>query len=81
MLTLVNNTIDGLLSAISPDALVIVTGPSSSLIPDVLFQNKVNIIGATKITNPEILFNIVSECGAGFHSFKYCAAKICIINE
>lgn len=80
-LTLVNNTIDGLLSAISPDALVIVTGPSSSLIPDVLFQNKVNIIGATKITNPEILFNIVSECGAGFHLFKYCAAKICIINE
>lgn len=80
-LTLVNNTIDGLLSSISPKTQVIVTGPSSSLIPDVLFKNKVNIIGATRITNPDLLFTIVSEAGAGFHLFKYCAQKLCIINE
>jgi uncharacterized protein len=80
-LTLVNNTIDGLLAAISPGTKVIVTGPSSSLVPDVLFQNKVSIIGATRILNPELLFPIVSEFGAGFHLFKYCAQKICILNE
>jgi uncharacterized protein (DUF4213/DUF364 family) len=80
-LTLVNNTIDGLLSVIKPTTKVIVTGPSSSIIPDVLFDNKVNIIGATRITKPEILFALVSEFGAGFHLFKYCAQKICILNE
>jgi uncharacterized protein (DUF4213/DUF364 family) len=80
-LTLVNNTIDGLLSAIPSTAQVIVTGPSSSIIPDILFANKVNIIGATQITNPDLLFSLVSEAGAGFHLFEYCAKKICILNE
>jgi len=80
-LTLVNNTIDGLLAAIPPDAIVIVTGPSSSLVPDILFRNKVSIIGATRILKPELLFPIVSESGAGFHLFRYCAQKICITNE
>jgi uncharacterized protein (DUF4213/DUF364 family) len=80
-LTLVNNTIDGLLSSIKPNTQGIVTGPSSSIIPDILFENKVNIIGATRITNPDLLFTIVSETGSGYHLFKYCAQKICIINE
>ena len=80
-LTLVNNTIDGLLSVIPSNAMVIVTGPSSSIIPDILFKNKVNIIGATRITKPELLFALVSEAGAGFHLFQYCAQKICILNE
>jgi uncharacterized protein (DUF4213/DUF364 family) len=79
-LTLVNNTIDGLLAAISPKAQVIVTGPSSSIIPDILFENRVNIIGATRITDTDMLFSIVGESGAGFHLFKYCAQKISILN-
>ncbi|NLE35430.1 MAG: DUF364 domain-containing protein [Bacteroidales bacterium] len=80
-MTLVNNTIDGLLSVIRPEAKVIVTGPSSSIIPDVLFENKVNIIGATKIEKPELLFQIIREFGTGYHLFRYCARKTCIINE
>jgi len=80
-LTLVNNTIDGLLSAIAPGTLVIVTGPSSSLIPDVLFSHRVNIIGATQVTDPGMLFTVAGEAGAGYHLFRYCAKKICIINE
>jgi len=80
-LTLVNNTIEGLLSSISPDTHVIVTGPSSSIIPDILFENKVNIIGATRITDPDLLLSVAGEAGAGFHLFKYCASKICILNN
>ena len=79
-LSLVNNTIDGLLSAVSPQSQVIVTGPSSSIIPDVLFQNHVNIIGATRITNTELALELASQEGSGYHLFKYCAQKICILN-
>jgi uncharacterized protein (DUF4213/DUF364 family) len=79
-LTLVNNTIDGLLASVSQKAQVIVTGPSSSIIPDILFENRVNIIGATRITDPGKLFSVVGELGAGFHLFKYCAQKISILN-
>jgi uncharacterized protein (DUF4213/DUF364 family) len=76
--TLVNRTIDELLEAIVPGTQVIVTGPSSSILPDILFENKVSIIGAARITKPEILFDIVSEGGTGYHLFEYCAQKICI---
>lgn len=79
--TLVNNTIDGLLSAIPPNAQVIVTGPSSSIIPDMLFKYGVSIIGATRITNPDYLFTLVEEGGAGYHLFQYCAQKICVLND
>jgi uncharacterized protein (DUF4213/DUF364 family) len=79
--TLVNGTIDDLLSVISPGAQVIVTGPSSGILPDILFENKVSIIGAIRITKPEILFDIVSEGGTGFHLFEYCAQKICIFKR
>ena len=79
--TLVNKTIDDLLLAIAPGTQVIVTGPSGSIIPDILFENKVSIIGASRITKPDILFDIVSEGGTGFHMFEYCARKICILKE
>jgi len=77
--TLVNRTIDDLLSVISPGTQVIVTGPSSGILPDILFENKVTVIGTIRITKPEILFDIVSEGGTGFHLFEYCAQKICIL--
>ncbi len=77
--TLANRTIDELLEAITPGTEVIVTGPSSSIIPDILFDNKVTIIGAVRITKPDILFDIVSEGGTGFHLFEYCAKKISIL--
>jgi uncharacterized protein (DUF4213/DUF364 family) len=79
--TLVNNTIDNLLESISPGTQVIVSGPSGGIIPDILFNNKVTIIGASRITKPEILFDIVGDGGTGFHLFEYCAQKISILKN
>lgn len=79
--TLVNNTIEGLLASAAKDSTVIVTGPSCSIMPDILFANGVKMIGATRITDPDKLFSIAGEGGAGYHLFRYCAQKICIINE
>lgn len=80
-LTLVNDTIDHLLNLIPPGRQVIVVGPSASLIPDILFRKHVTIIGGLRITNPGMLFRIVSEGGAGYHLFQYCATKICLLNQ
>jgi uncharacterized protein (DUF4213/DUF364 family) len=79
--TLVNSTLDDILAFISPGSQVIVTGPSGNILPDVLFESGVNIIGGTRITRPEILFNIVSEGGLGYHLFEDCASKICILKQ
>ena len=80
-LTLVNQTFENLLKTVKPGTKVIVTGPSSSFIPDVLFSKGVNVIGAVKATDPELVLKVVSEGGTGYHLFKYCAEKICIVNE
>jgi len=80
-LTIANNTLDDLLSHIPVNRQVVVVGPTSGLVPDILFKHNINIIGSTRITNPDMMFTVVSEGGAGFHLFKYCAQKICILNE
>jgi len=80
-LSLVNRTMDDLLSEISPESVTVVSGPSGSVIPDIMFENNVDIIGATRITNPQRLFDLVSEGGAGYHLFRYCAQKICILGD
>lgn len=77
--TLVNNTIDDLLSVVSNGAVVVVTGPSGGLLPDVLFENGVSMIGATRITRPELVFEVAGQAGLAYHMFEYCAQKISIL--
>jgi len=79
--SLANNTLDNLLNIIPVKAKVILVGPTSSLLPDVLFTKGVDIIGATRITDSDKMLELVAEGAAGFHLFKSCATKICIINE
>lgn len=79
--TLVNNTLGELLKSTKPGTDIIVTGPTSSFIPEILFANNVKIVGATKTTHPELMLKLAGEGGTGYHMFKYCAEKICILNE
>lgn len=51
--TLVNGTIDELLSFVSPGCQIIVAGPSGGIIPDMLFEKGVSIVGGIRITRPE----------------------------
>ncbi len=80
-LTLINNTIDGILDSINPESKLIVVGPSANILPQILFDNGADIIGATKYSNPELLFKLISEGASAYHLFEYCAQKICIIND
>jgi len=79
--SLANNTLDKLMEVVPEKARVILVGPTSGLIPDVLFSLGVDIIGATYITDSDKMFELVAEGAAGFHLFKSCATKICIVNE
>lgn len=80
-MTLVNKTLDQILSIIPNDRQVIVVGPSGGLIPDILFKNNVKIIGSMLITDATKMFEIVAEAGSAYHLYKSCAKKICITND
>ncbi len=79
--TLVNNTLNELMNLIPESCKVVITGPTSSIIPDVLFEKGAHIVGSTRINDIEKCLRVVSEAGTGFHLFKYCATKICTLNE
>ncbi|HHB80098.1 MAG TPA: hypothetical protein ENK85_12780 [Saprospiraceae bacterium] len=79
--TLVNNSLKDLVAYLPKDGITILVGPSSSFVPDVLFEKGIDIIGATAITHPKKMLQIVSEAATGFHFFRYCAQKICILNK
>ncbi len=79
--TLVNNTLDELLLFIPASAQVVVVGPSSSLIPDILFSKGVNMIGATQILNADVASTLISEGATGYHLFRSCARKICLLSN
>jgi uncharacterized protein len=78
--TLVNHTLDDLLALIPPRAFTVLVGPSGGLLPDVLFRRGVDLIGTIRILDPETMFTVVSEAGAGYHLFRSCAEKICILH-
>jgi uncharacterized protein (DUF4213/DUF364 family) len=78
-MALINGTMADILEAIPKGRKVIVVGPSGSFIPELLFSKGVSIIGATRITNPELLFEMVSQAASGFYLFGHCAQKICIL--
>lgn len=79
--TLANNSLDRLLEIIPQKTQVVLVGPTSNLLPDVLFKRGVNIIGATRITDTAKMLEMVAEGATGFHLFNYCATKICLVNE
>jgi len=79
--TLANHTLDNLLDIIPPATQVLLVGPTSSILPDILFSRGVNLIGATRVTDTEKMFQLIAEGASGFHLFKNCAIKICLVNE
>ncbi len=79
--SLANHTLDDLLKIIPVHTRVILVGPTSSLLPDVFFSRGVDLIGATRITDPDRMFQLIAEGASGFHLFKSCAVKICLVNE
>jgi uncharacterized protein len=79
--SLVNNTLPSLLSKIQKNALTAITGPTANLLPQVLFDSGIQIIGGTRITDSATMFRIISEGGSGYHLFEHCAIKICILKN
>jgi uncharacterized protein len=78
--TLVNHTLDELLALIPPRAFTALVGPSCGLLPDVLFRKGVDLIGTIRILDPDMMFTVVSEGGAGYHLYGVCAEKVCILH-
>jgi len=59
--TLMNNSLDEVLSHCSPDAFVSIIGPTAGYFPDPLFARGVDVVGGRLVTNGEVLLQRLAE--------------------
>jgi uncharacterized protein len=74
--TLINDTLEGLLSWAKPEARVTVVGPTVGLLPDAFLARGADYLGGVRITDPDAFLDLLAEGGSGYHFFGRVAEKI-----
>jgi uncharacterized protein (DUF4213/DUF364 family) len=77
--TLINGTLEGLLTLARRDAQVAVVGPTASMLPDAFFRRGVYAVGGVRVSDPDPLLDILAEGGSGYHFFGKAAEKVSMI--
>jgi len=79
--SLINDTMERILELFRNKARkIILIGPSASMIPDVLFENGVDIVGGMEIVDSEATIRVLQE-GGGTKLFKQYGKKYNLIKE
>lgn len=73
--TVLNGTLPGLLELARPDAQILVTGPTASMLPYAFFKRGVTMTGGIVVTDPDALLDVISEAGSGYHFFGKSARR------
>ena len=76
--TILNNTLPGLLEMAKKGAEIIVIGPTASMLPDAFFKRGVTALGGIIVTKADELLDIISEGGSGYHFFGKSAERTII---
>ena len=76
--TILNNTLPGLLQMAKPGAEILITGSTASMLPEAFFARGVTMLGGIQVTKPDELLNIISEGGSGYHFFGRYAERTVI---
>ncbi len=74
--TLVNDTLDGLLSQLRPETRVTLVGPTVSLLPDAFMRRGVDVLGGVRVTAPDDFLDVLAEGGSGYHFFGRSAERV-----
>ena len=78
---LINNTIEKILNLFRKKARkIILIGPSASMIPDILFEKGVDIVGGMEIVDSEATLRVLQE-GGGTKLFKQYGKKYNLIKK
>ena len=76
--TLVNHTLEKILKAARQDAEIAVIGPTASMLPDVLFERGVRVVGGVWVKKADELLDLLAAGGSGYHFFDNLAPRIVI---
>lgn len=79
--TLVNDTLEHLLTLCQPAARVVVVGPTVGLFPDAFLRRGVDVLGGIRITAPDAFLDVLAEGGSGYHFFGRSAEKVVLARQ
>ncbi len=74
--TLLNDTLEDLLSWAKPEARVTVVGPTVGLRPEAFLTRGADYLGGVRITRPDEFLDLLAEGGSGYHFFGRSAEKV-----
>jgi uncharacterized protein (DUF4213/DUF364 family) len=79
--TLINDTLEELLTLAKPAARVTMVGPTVSLLPDAFLRRGADILGTVRITDPEAFLDMLAEGGSGYHFLGRTAQKVVLVRR
>jgi uncharacterized protein (DUF4213/DUF364 family) len=79
--TLLNDTLEDLLSWARPAARVTVVGPTVGLLADAFLKRGADILGGVRITQPDEFLDLLAEGGSGYHLFGRVAEKVVLMRH
>jgi uncharacterized protein len=79
--TLINDTLEELLSLAKPSARVTMVGPTVSLLPDAFLSRGADILGTVRITAPDEFLETLAEGGSGYHFLGRSAQKVVLVRR
>jgi uncharacterized protein len=79
--TLLNDTLEELLSYAKPAARVTMVGPTVSLLPDAFLSRGADILGTVRITAPDEFLETLAEGGSGYHFLGRSAQKVVLVRR
>jgi len=79
--TIVNHTIDTILSLIKNGIRAAMIGPTASMIPDAFFQRGVHVMAGVRILDTDLMIKILKQGGSAFHLLKECSQKSAFVKR
>lgn len=79
--TLINDTLEDLLSLANPAARVTMVGPTVGMLPDAFLRRGADVLGTVRITAPEEFLDILAEGGSGYHFLGRSAQKLVLVRR
>jgi uncharacterized protein (DUF4213/DUF364 family) len=79
--SIVNHTIDHILSLLRNGIRAAIIGPTASMIPDAFFKRGIHVIAGIEIQKPDTMIKILKQGGSGYHLMKECGEKTAFVKK
>lgn len=74
--TLINGSLEGLLSLLRPGTEAAIIGPTATLVVEPFARRGVTVVGGTRVRAPDELLELLAEGGSGYHFFGKTVERV-----